>query len=152
MLDDRRLDGPVCFRLKFAILVRCPGVTIVDEDDMMSDEDSIFNRNAFTDEAMGGDLAVLPDLDPFLDLNESSDLGVISDLAAIEVDEIMDLDVLAELHIVCDTPVVAGFLWSTHNYQCPPDSPEIAVRLQAGEPPAAQRSHRSAVACPFARS
>jgi hypothetical protein len=65
----------------------------------MSHKHLILDRNPFTNEAMAGDLAVLPDLHTFLDLHERPDLRVVPDLAAIEIHEAVDLDVPTKLNV-----------------------------------------------------
>ena len=61
----------------------------------MSDENLIFNRDAFADEGMAGYLAVPSDPGVFLYLDKRADLGVIANLAAVEVDELREFDVVA---------------------------------------------------------
>src|SRR6266849_1932459 len=75
----------------------------------MTDEHVVLDRDAFANEAMAGDLAVLSDCCILLNLNKCSDFRVVADLAAIKVDELGKADVLAELYIRGDAQEV------THN-------------------------------------
>jgi hypothetical protein len=65
----------------------------------MTDEHVVFDRDAFTNKTMAGDLAVLPDCCVLLDFDKGSDFRVLSDLAAIKVDEFGKLNSLSQFHV-----------------------------------------------------
>jgi hypothetical protein len=54
----------------------------------VTDENVIFDRDPFTDEAMAGNLTVLTDCGIFLNLYECPDLGVVAYLATVEVNKL----------------------------------------------------------------
>src|SRR5688572_32684787 len=61
---------------------------VVDEDDTVSDEYIIFDRDSFADKAVRRDFAALTDDRPLLDFDERADLGLTTNPAAIQVHEI----------------------------------------------------------------
>ena len=79
------------------------GYDIVDERHAVTDEDVVFDGDAFANKGMAGNLAIAADGGILLDLDECANLGVIADLAAVQVDELGELDVLAQLYVRCDT-------------------------------------------------
>ena len=103
----------------------------------MTDEDVVFDRHAFADERVAGDLAVLSDLGVLLNLDKGADLGVVADLAAVEVDELGELDVLARASRRRNAQVVAH-----SSTGLPRSFSDCVGRLQQSSPPAGRPRHR----------
>jgi len=59
LFHHRPLHAPVGLGLQAARGRRRPRIQVVDEHHAMSDEDVIFNADAFADKSMAGDLATL---------------------------------------------------------------------------------------------
>lgn len=68
----------------------------------MADEDSVFDRNPFTDEGVTRNLTPFTNGNAFLDFDKGANPRFITDFAAIKIDERMNSYLPAELHIRCD--------------------------------------------------
>jgi hypothetical protein len=91
-LDQCGDDDPVRIGLQTAIRINGARVRVIGEHDPMADENTVFQRHAFADEGMAGDLAVFSDKDVFLDFDERADARSRADRAAIEIHEISMMD------------------------------------------------------------
>ena len=88
---------PVCFGLQAAAFGGSPRIGIVDEGHAVSDEDVVFDLDAFADEGVARDLAIRAHTGIFLNLDEGPDLGVVPDRATVEIDELGQLDAFPQL-------------------------------------------------------
>jgi hypothetical protein len=95
---------PIGRPLRSAVLHGRPWKPVIREQDAVSDEDLILNRDTFAYEAVRRYLATRPDLCSGLNLDERTDPGFIADYAAIEVYEVwMEYpDFTPELNIFCN--------------------------------------------------
>jgi hypothetical protein len=59
----------------------------------------VFDKDAFTDKGMAGNLAVFTDFGAFLYFHKCADLGVVADVTTIEIDEVIDFDIFAEFDV-----------------------------------------------------
>src|SRR5262249_38862742 len=90
---------PIVIGLQAAVCGGGAGNFIVDEGNPVTNEDFIFNLDAFTDERMAGDFAATADAGAFLNLDEGTDSGFVSDFAAVEIYKVMNNDVAAQSDI-----------------------------------------------------
>ena len=96
-LDQRDLDFPILLRLERPCLARRTRKRVVDERDIVSDKDLVFDRHAFTNEGMARYFAPTADFGILLNLDKGPNFCIVTDLAAIEVDEFRELHVLPNL-------------------------------------------------------
>jgi hypothetical protein len=101
LLDHRRLNLPVGFRLQAAIRCRSPGKAVIDELDPVPDEDIVLNRYALTDKAVTRYLAAASDAGILLDLDKCAYLRLVADFATVQVDELREPDILAKFDVAC---------------------------------------------------
>ena len=65
----------------------------------MSDENLVFNGNAFTDKSVAGNFTPLPDGGALLDFDKSADASFIADFAAVKIHETVDANITAKFYI-----------------------------------------------------
>ena len=80
----------------------CSRKGIVDERDVMTDEDVVFDVHAFANEGVTRDFATLADRRVFLDFDECANLGFVANFAAVNIDKTGKLHIFPELHVVSD--------------------------------------------------
>src|SRR6266852_1611214 len=97
------LDLPIVFGLQPTLGRGCARVGIIDESYAVTDENVVLDRDAFANEAVAGNLAVLSDGCVLLNFNKRSYFRVVAYLAAVNIDEFGKPDVSAELYIRGDT-------------------------------------------------
>jgi len=98
--DDSRFQAPLAVSLREATGPGGARMTIVDEDDAVTDEDIVFDRDACTYEAMARDLAPLTDSGAPLNFDKRSHSCVVTDLASIEIDKGAQAHSFAQLNIM----------------------------------------------------
>src|ERR1041385_5867622 len=98
-LYNGRNHRPITRDLPGSVRVGSAGNLIVNKSDAVPDEDLVFDRHTFADEAMTGDFAVAADTGTLLDLDEGSHAGAVADFAPIEVYEIMNDYIASEFYI-----------------------------------------------------
>ena len=59
----------------------------------------VFDRDAFADEGVAGDLAAAADAGVLLDLDKGADLRLVTDLAAVQIEEVAEPDVASQLDV-----------------------------------------------------
>ena len=62
----------------------------------VAQEHAVFDRDAFTDEGVTGNFAVLAHGGILLNLDERADFGVVAHRASVQIDELRQLDVLSQ--------------------------------------------------------
>src|SRR6185436_7698089 len=65
----------------------------------VTNEDFVFERDAFTDEGVAGNFAATTDLRVLLDFNERSDFGFVTDFATVQIDESENAHAPAEFNV-----------------------------------------------------
>src|SRR5215469_12513463 len=80
------LHLPVALGLRRAVGGGRARISVVDEDDAVTNEDFVLDGDARTYERMAGDLASPADLRVTLDFDERSNPRVVTNLAAVEID------------------------------------------------------------------
>jgi hypothetical protein len=94
--------GPIVIGLQFTACGCCPRIKVVDEGDIVTDKNVMFDGDTFADEGVAGNFTVFTDLCAFLNFNEGAYLRIIADFTAVEVDEVEDFDAFTEFYILCD--------------------------------------------------
>jgi len=97
--DSGGNNNPILLCLQLPEAICRSGIAVVDKHHMMSDKDSIANRNAFANERVARNLTISADPHTLLYFDKGSNLTVISDFATIKVDEIVDLNAFSQRNI-----------------------------------------------------
>src|ERR1700693_4387359 len=98
-LHYRPIDLPILFGLQPALRRSCARVGIVNESYAVTNKHVVLDRDAFANEAMAGDLAILSDSRILLNLNKSPNFRVVTDFATIKIDELRQFDVLTKFDV-----------------------------------------------------
>jgi hypothetical protein len=102
---ERGLYLPVLFALQDSGGGGGAGISVVDEDHAVADEDVVFDGHAFADKTVAGNLAATADAGVFLNLHKGAHSGPIADFAAVQVDEVGQAHFAAQLHVGRDAAV-----------------------------------------------
>lgn len=86
--DARKFQLPVIVGLGRAVRICCLGEAVIGEHDAMSDEDFVFNCDAFANECVGRNLAAFANKGALLDFDKCTNPTAITYLAPVQVDEI----------------------------------------------------------------
>jgi hypothetical protein len=72
---------------------------VVGEDNIVPDENFVFERHAFANKGMTRDFTTVPDFCALLDLDKCADLYVVSNFTTIQVDKPVEAYVLTQSDI-----------------------------------------------------
>jgi len=90
---------PVRFSLELTVRSRRAWIAIIDECDIVPNENTLFDCDAFADESVARDLATRPDSGAFLDFNENANFRFVADLASVKVHKPTDPNIPSELYV-----------------------------------------------------
>jgi hypothetical protein len=76
------------------------GIDVVDKDDTVSNEDLVFDYDAFAHKRVARDLAAAANTRILLNLDERADFGFVANFAAVKIDERSEPHVLPEFHVI----------------------------------------------------
>lgn len=102
MSDERWFARPLGFAFWHSLIVRGARKAIVDEGNTVTDKHLVFKGNAFAQERMTLNLAIIPNAGAFLNLDKGSDAHVIADGAAVKIHEGPHANVFPQLHVAGD--------------------------------------------------
>ena len=105
-MSDEKVPFLLC--LEYTCSARCTREGIVDECDVVSNKDLVFDRDPFTNEGVARYFAPPADLGILLNLDKCPNLRLITDLATIEVDEWRELHVVPHLDVRRNAEMAAG--------------------------------------------
>src|SRR5580698_2546248 len=97
--NDGALDFPVSLGLQLPAGGCSPRIAVVNKGHTMTDEDVIFDHDSFTDKAVTGYLAALPDCGVLLNLDERADFRLVAYFTSVKVDELSQSDIGAQLDV-----------------------------------------------------
>ena len=74
----------------------------------MTDEDFVFEADAFADKTVTGDFTIAPDASALLNLDKRANARPVADLASVEIYEMMNFDIAPELNVRRDYRELTG--------------------------------------------
>ena len=105
---DRRDYFPVGVGLQVTPFGGRARILVVDENHTMTDEDFVFQADAFADKTVTGDFTVASDARALLNLHKRPDRRSVADLTAVEIYEMMNCDIAPELNVRRDYRELTG--------------------------------------------